>query len=224
MRARRTLWVVALLLLSAGGGLVGRRVYIEAKALLAHLLIERAFAAHLRDGAPHRPWAWADTYPIAVLTIDRLHVRRPVLAGASGTSLAFGVGHIDGTAPPNAPGHTVLAGHRDREFEFLRDLLPGDVLRLRTAGRAREYLGDGVGVVPGDDGTLLQPSAEDRLTLVTCYPFGGLRRSPLRYIVTAAARGVRIPEAITISSSPRADQSVTNIEEPILPPILTGGP
>ena len=127
MRARRTLCVVALLLLSAGGGLLGRRVYIEAKALLAHLLIERALAAHLRDGAPHRPWAWADTYPIAVLTIDRLHVRRPVLAGASGTSLAFGAGHIDGTAPPNGPGHTVLAGHRDREFEFLRDLLPGDV-------------------------------------------------------------------------------------------------
>jgi len=204
MRARRTLCVVALLLLSAGGGLLGRRVYIEAKALLAHLLIERALAAHLRDGAPHRPWAWADTYPIAVLTIDRLHVRRPVLAGASGTSLAFGAGHIDGTAPPNAPGHTVLAGHRDREFEFLRDLLPGDVLRLRTAGRAREYLVDGAGVVPGDDGTLLQPSTEDRLTLVTCYPFGGLWRSPLRYIVTAAARGVPVSRAITNSSSPPA--------------------
>jgi sortase A len=201
MRIRRTVCVVGLLLLSAGGGLVSRRGYLEAKALLARVLIERAFAAHLRDGRPHRPWAWADTYPIAVLEVDRLHVSCPVLAGASGTSLAFGAGHIDGTAPPNAPGHSVLAGHRDREFEFLRDLVPGDVLRLRTAGDAREYLVDGLGVVRGDDASALQPTAEDRLTLVTCYPFGGLLRTPLRYIVTAAARAVRGTEEITDSSS-----------------------
>jgi len=204
MRARRTLCVVALLLLSSGGGLLGRRLYVEGKALLAHLLIERALALHLRDGAPHPPWAWADTYPIAVLTVDRLRVRCPVLAGASGTSLAFGAGHIDGTAPPNAPGHSVLAGHRDREFEFLRDLAPGDVLRLRTPGAVREYLGAGAGVVPRADGTALQPTAGDRLTLVTCYPFGGLWRSPLRYVVTAAARGVPVSQAITNSSSPSA--------------------
>jgi len=109
-----------------------------------------------------------------------------VLAGASGTSLAFGAGHIDGTAPPNAPGHSVLAGHRDREFEFLRDLAPGDVLRLRTPGAVREYLVDGAGVVPRDDGTALQPTAGDRLTLVTCYPFDAIEPGgPLRFVVTA---------------------------------------
>jgi len=39
MRTRRTLCVIALLLVSSGGGLLGRRVYVEGKALLAHLLI-----------------------------------------------------------------------------------------------------------------------------------------------------------------------------------------
>jgi sortase A len=205
MPTRRTLGIAALLFLFAGGGLLGRRGYLEAKGLLARALIERAFAAHLRDGAPHRPWAWADTYPIAVLEVDRLHVRCPVLAGASGTSLAFGAGHIDGTAPPNAPGHSVLAGHRDREFRFLRDLAPGDVLRLRTAGAEREYIVDGASVVRGDDSTALQPTTRDRLTLVTCYPFGGLWRSPLRYVVTAAPRADRMPCPITNLSSPPAE-------------------
>jgi sortase (surface protein transpeptidase) len=36
-----------------------------------------------------------------------------------------------------------------------------------------------------DDAEVLAPSGEARLTLVTCYPFNGLLRSPWRYIVTA---------------------------------------
>jgi sortase A len=199
---RRLLLAFALLLLGAGGALLGRRVYLEAKALLAQRLIDRAFAAHLRDGRPHRPWTWADTYPIAVLELDRLDVRRSVLAGASGTSLAFGVGHVDGTAGPNSPGNCVLAGHRDRAFAFLEKVRPGDVLRLRTADAAREYVVETRGVVERTDVGALQPAGgHRRLTLVTCYPFGGLLRSPLRYVVTAGATRRGVEEAITISSS-----------------------
>jgi len=200
VRARSLLLAGAILLLGAGGALVGRRAYLEAKAVLARHLIERALAAHLRDGRPHRPWSWADTYPIAVLTLDRLGIRRSVLAGASGTSLAFGVGHIDGTAWPNAPGNCVLAGHRDRAFAFLEGVRPGDVLRLRTAGSDREYVVDGTAVVAWTDTGVLQPAGDRRLTLLTCYPFNGLLRSPWRYVVTASAAAHGEREAITISS------------------------
>ena len=202
MRARSLLLAGAILLLGAGGALLGRRAYLEAKAVLARHLIERALAAHLRDGRPHRPWSWADTYPIAVLTLDRLGIRRSVLAGASGTSLAFGVGHIDGTAQPNAPGNCVLAGHRDRAFAFLEEVRPGDVLRLRAAGSVRDYIVEGAAVVARTDSRTIQPTGDDRLTLVTCYPFGGLLRSPWRYVVTAAAARPGERKAITISSSP----------------------
>ena len=204
MRARSLLLAGAVLLLGAGGALVGQRAYLEAKALLAQRLIERAFAVHLRDGRPHRPWSWADTYPIAVLTLDRLGIRRSVLAGASGTSLAFGVGHIDGTALPNAPGNCVLAGHRDRAFAFLEEVRPGDALRLRAAGSVRDYIVDGTGVVARTDSETIRTTGDDRLTLVTCYPFGGLLRSPWRYVVTASAARPGGSGAITISSSPGA--------------------
>jgi LPXTG-site transpeptidase (sortase) family protein len=41
-------------------------------------------------------------------------------------------------------------------------------------------------VVKPTDTELLQPTAEDALTLITCYPFGKSPKSPLRYIVRAA--------------------------------------
>jgi sortase A len=185
MRARRAPLAGAFLLLAAGGLVLGRDAYLEAKGLVARRLIARAFAEHLKDGRLHRPWSWADTAPIALLEVRRLGVRRSVLAGASGTSLAFGLGHIDGTAPPNAPGNCVLAGHRDGEMAFLERVRRGDVLRLRTAGASRDYVVDGIGVVARTDIAPLRAADADRLTLVTCYPFGALLRSPWRYVVTA---------------------------------------
>ena len=186
MRRRGAFLAGALLLLGAAGALLGRDGYLRLKALVAHRLIDRAFAEYLEDGRPHRPWGWADTYPIARLELERLRVKRSVLAGSSGTSLAFGVGHVDGTALPNASGNCVLAGHRDREFAFLEEVRPGDVLRLLTADASRAYVVDGAGIVVRTDARALQAAGDDRLTLVTCYPFGGLLRSPWRYVVTAA--------------------------------------
>jgi len=196
---RRLVLLAPLLLIGSGSLLLGRNGYLAAKAALAERLIDRAFAAHLTDGRVHRPWGWADTHPIAVLEVGRLGVRRIVLNGASGESLAFGAGHLDGTAPPNTPGNCVLAGHRDRAFAFLADLKPGDTLTLRTYGAARVYIVDGVEVVPKGETGVLDPTPQDRLTLLTCYPFGGLRRSPWRYVVTASAAGSRSPHPTTIS-------------------------
>ncbi len=175
----------ALLLLMPGCLLLGRRGYFEAKAVLAGHLIDRALAAHFRDGRPHRPWAWADMHPIAVLEAGRLGVHRTVLRGATGESMAFGAGHIDGTALPNGRGHSVLAGHRDRAFAFLAELGHGDTLRLRTASGARDYVVDGIRIANAADVGVIEPTPEDRLTLLTCYPFGGLLPSRLRYVVTA---------------------------------------
>jgi len=58
---------------------------------------------------------------------------------------------------------------------------------------------DGIRVVPRDQTDLLDPTPQDRLTLLTCYPFGALLRSPWRYVVTASAVDSRSQEPTTVS-------------------------
>lgn len=196
MRARGLIAPLALVFLVGGGATLAHHGSIRAKGVLARHLIDRALEAHLRDGRAHRPWPWADVHPIARLEIDRLGVSASVLSGASGASLAFGVGHVDGTARPGRPGHCVLAGHRDRAFAFLRNLEAGDLLRLRTHAGTRHYVVDSAQVVRATETRILQPTPDTRLTLVTCYPFDGLLRSPWRYVVSSGSLPVAQDELV----------------------------
>jgi sortase A len=195
MTGKRLLLVPTILLLGSGSVLLGRHGYLEAKALLADRLLDRALAAHLEDGETHRPWAWADMSPIGRLEVDRLHIRRHIVSGASGSSMAFGLGHVDGTAAPNSAGNCVLAGHRSSFLAFLRHLRPGERVRVETVGRVREYVLESTEVVADSDVTVLEPTPDDRLTLVTCYPFNGLVRSPWRYVATFRPVAVTEPGA-----------------------------
>ncbi|MGD8377387.1 MAG: class GN sortase [Acidobacteriota bacterium] len=181
----RTARALGVLLILSGGLLLARDAGLRAKGVLAGHLVARAFERHLRDGGRQPPWPWADTYPLARLEVERLGVRAYVLSGAQGASLAFGAGHLHGTAPPGGRGHVVLAGHRDTSFAFLRELRRGDRIRLRTHGGDRSWIVEEVAVAAEDDLSVIEPTAEDRLTLLTCYPFEGPIGSPWRYVVTA---------------------------------------
>ena len=54
---------VALVLATAGAILFGQGIYIHAKAMLAQVLLERAFAETITTGRAVKPWPWADTWP-----------------------------------------------------------------------------------------------------------------------------------------------------------------
>ena len=71
--------------------LFGQGSYIHAKALVAQVLLERAFAKSIETGLPVKPWHWADTWPVARIEVKRLHVSTIALAGSSGQALAFGL-------------------------------------------------------------------------------------------------------------------------------------
>jgi sortase A len=189
-KLHRVHWVIAGLI---GFSLwhFGQGAYIHAKARLAQYLIRSAWEKTLAGQKEVRPWPWADTWPVARLIVPRLHVDLFVLAGASGRTMAFGPGHIYGTAAPGAPGNSVIAAHRDTHFEFLRDLRNGDRLIVQTpAGRLRSYLVRQGKIVDKHDLRALRPDGVTRLTLVTCYPFDALRPGgPLRYVLTAVEAG-----------------------------------
>ena len=161
--------------------------YIHAKARLAQALMQSSWRQTIANGTPVPPWPWADTYPVARLTAQRQRVDLLVLAGSSGRSLAFGPGHVDGTALPGDAGNAVISGHRDTHFAFVRDLKTGDVLltQSRTGAYAR-YEVVGMEVVHKSDVRVILDAGDSRLTLVTCYPFNTpVPGGPMRYVVVA---------------------------------------
>jgi sortase A len=177
---------LSLLLILAAFGLLGQSAWIEAKAWLAQELIGRAWRQSMVSQQPVRPWAWADTWPVARLSVPRLGLERIVLAGVSGRTLAFGPGWAEQSAAPGEPGRTLLAGHRDTHFRFLADLVDGDRLLLQTArGETQRYRVVIEGVIEADAGWLMSSEGDDQLLLVPCYPFdspipGGCQRYLVR--------------------------------------------
>jgi len=184
-RGRRAALVGAMLgavLLLPGSFLLARASWVKAKGAVGEVLIHRALAATLKDGTVRRPWSWADMHPVARLTVPRLGIERPVLSNAAGPALAFGIGHVDGTAEPTADGNCVLAGHRDSWAAFLSDLRAADVVVVEAHGRRAVYRVASTAVVRFDDARVMRDEGDDRLTLVTCWPFRGWLHSPWRYV------------------------------------------
>ena len=183
MNRRSAALVMAAVLTVGGTGLVGEQVYLKAKASVARGLISRAWARTLTENRSVRPWPWADLHPVAELEFGARGLRRVVLSGATGGTLAFGVGHVDGTAAPNRPGTCALAGHKDGAFAFLEDVRPGEQLQIRTPGSRSHYRVVTAQVIPASNTGLLAPTDTDRLILITCFPFGLRRSTDQRWVV-----------------------------------------
>ncbi len=175
-------------------------LWIPFKALVAQELLELAWAESQARQQQVRPWPWADTWPVARLTLqygdagqqgdasDENRQSLIVLDGAHGESLAFGPGQVFGD-DRNA-GPTVIAGHRDTHFRSLKQLETGSELRLQSRdGRWQTYRVSATRVVDSryqQINTAILP--RDALILVTCYPFDGFEANgPLRYVVEARA-------------------------------------
>jgi sortase A len=84
-------------------------------------------------------------------------------------------------------GNAVISGHRDTHFAFLRELRSGDLLLVRSpTGGVGRYVVSGIEVVRSKDVRVLLDVGDDRLTLMTCYPFDSpVPGGPLRYVVVA---------------------------------------
>ncbi|GAB2489796.1 hypothetical protein GCM10027266_02490 [Arenimonas alkanexedens] len=166
--------------------LAGHAAWLPAKALLAQQLLEQAWTASVQDGGAHRPWPWADTHPVARLQAPRLGISQVVLAGDAGRPLAFGPGWAEASAAPGQSGTTIISGHRDTHFSWLREVRDGDWLSLESDRGLRRYRVTGREVVDSRT-TRIATSSTDQLVLVTCWPFDATAaRGPLRYVVTLA--------------------------------------
>jgi sortase A len=141
--------------------------------------------------SPQRIAAWQSTLtlpreePLAVLHIPRIRLDVPVLRGTSDVTLDRGAGHIEGTAMPGEHGNSGLAGHRDGFFRGLKDVTVGDAIELETLQETQTYRIERAWIVTPEDVSVLDPTPEQSITLVTCYPFYFVGSAPQRYIIRA---------------------------------------
>lgn len=177
---------IAVVLMVCGAVLVGQAGWIHAKALLAQVLLERAFGETLITGQAVKPWSWADTWPVARVSVPRLGAGAIVLAGASGQALAFGPGQVERTPEAGDAGTAVYSAHRDTHFAFLGDVVLGDEIRVtRRDGRNVRFRVTGTAVVRWDASGIDPSSDGRRLALVTCWPLDATWPGSLRYVVYA---------------------------------------
>ena len=157
---------------------------------LERLLIDR-HEANSGTGPAASP-ASSKNWPLAAaggvigrIEIPRLGLSAILIEGTSGKTLRRAVGHISGTALPGQSGNVGISGHRDTFFRPLRNIQHNDVITLTTLLGEYRYRVVSTKVTGPSDVAVLDPSGDEILTLVTCYPFYFVGPAPDRFIVKA---------------------------------------
>lgn len=95
----------------------------------------------------------------------------------------FAAGWLKTTARVGEPGNTVLDGHHNIAGEVFRDLnqlKEGDSIQVWAGGRLRDYVVSLMKILPEkgqpievrlNNARWIQPTNDERLTLVTCWPY-----------------------------------------------------
>jgi sortase A len=119
------------------------------------------------------------------LEIPRLGLSALVAEGTDDGTLRTAIGHLPHTPLPGERGNVALAAHRDTHFRALREIEVGDRIRIHSWEGETEYEVTATQIVLPQDVSVLAPTADHTLTLITCYPFGYIGRAPKRFVVQA---------------------------------------
>lgn len=137
--------------------------------------------------------------PIAALSIPRIGLSAMVLHGSDAQTLRRGPGHLENTAFPGEPGNVVIAGHRDSFFWMLQNIRLRDDIFFDTSDGPVQYRVTSVRLVNPRDVSVLAPTDDAVLTLITCYPFWAIGSAPDRFVV----RAIRVGGPAAIPARPR---------------------
>lgn len=117
------------------------------------------------------------------VSIPKIDLDAIVIEGTSRKQLALGPGHMERTALPGETGNSVITAHRDTFFRHIYELNKGDEIRVRRSGRTFTYQVTGKKIVQPSDNSVLAPSSDAKLTLITCYPTYYIGPAPERLVV-----------------------------------------
>ncbi|MHB1005861.1 MAG: sortase [Chloroflexota bacterium] len=113
----------------------------------------------------------------------------------------FYVGHYTGTSAPGEPGNGVYTGHvesldKGQVFARLSSVKIGEEIQIYSADGVWRYRITEIKIVPYDDLSVMQPTPDTRVTLITCtgtYDWA-TRQYTHRFIVTAKLVTPVVPE------------------------------
>ncbi|HEU5453270.1 MAG TPA: class D sortase [Terriglobales bacterium] len=117
------------------------------------------------------------------LEIPKISLDSVVVEGTTHKALLLGPGHIESTPEPGESGNAVISGHRDTFFRHIHELEKGDTVLVRRAGQTYRYEVTDKKVVPPEDVSVLEPTRDTELTLITCYPTYYIGPAPKRLVV-----------------------------------------
>lgn len=113
------------------------------------------------------------------ISIPSIEVTLPIYHGVEEQVLQEAVGHIEGTSLPvgGMATHAVLSGHRGlpsaKLFTDLDQMQEGELFFISVLDETFAYQVDGIEtVLPSETSSLAVRAGEDRVTLVTCTPYG----------------------------------------------------
>src|SRR5262245_13174537 len=181
--------VLEIVLLVVGLACIGLYVFFTVQADMRQAELERALEDQLRtpetgeSATPPRKLSEGDL--VGKLEIPRLNVSVMVMEGIEDSTLRLGAGHIPGTSFPGASGNVGIAAHRDTFFREIRNIKASDVIRFTTPRGTVAYRVATTKIVPPSDVQVLEPTTEETITLVTCYPFYYIGPAPKRFVVQA---------------------------------------
>ncbi|MDB1519981.1 class C sortase [Bifidobacterium adolescentis] len=137
---------------------------------------------------------------MGTIRIPKMSVKLPIYHGTSQSALASGAGHLYGSSLPvgGKDTHAVITGHRGlvdaMMFTRLDEMRVGDYFYIEVMGRTLGYQVDRISVIePNDTSKLKIVPGEDRVTLMTCTPYGVNTHRLLVSAVRAPIPGV-VPE------------------------------
>lgn len=117
------------------------------------------------------------------LQIPKIQMDAIVVEGASRRDLSEGPGHMKETAQAGETGNMVITGHRDTFFRHIYELNKGDQIQVRRSGRTFTYEVTGKRIVMPEDVSVIRPTTNPQLTLITCYPTYYIGPAPKRLVV-----------------------------------------
>lgn len=199
------------MLLFSGVAVLGYAAFEYGTMLLEQRHLQALWRAQQRPGpaVSHRTIAFRGDSFVRI-SIPSIQFSAVVVEGTDFYSLLIAPGHLPGTPQPGEAGNAVISGHRDTFFRNIVGLNPGDHILVERDGRTFTYVVDGFRIVKPTDISVIAPTNDNRLTLITCNPANYPGPAPQRLVVISKL--ISTDASPSDVSVPHQDQALPHME------------